>query len=340
MEPVSGDRPARRTVSTDVARLAGVSHKTVSRVMNAEAHVRPELRERVLRAARDLGYRPNAAARSLVSGRTRRLGVVTLGARLHGPTSQLIAAETTARALGYATTVAHTTADDHDVAGSVEWLLGQGVDGLVLTEDLDEGSLALRVDVPVLAMGRFPGLDAPHRVAAAEGAERFGRVATRHLIDLGHTEIRHLAGPPRWWASRDRAAGWRAALAEAGLVPVPPLAGDWSCESGYVAGRRLAADTEMTAVFVANDDMAIGLVRALELAGRRVPHDVSVVGMDDIPAARFLNPSLTTIAQDFDEVVADGIRKLVREIKSPGTAQHRLLDVDPRLVVRESTAPR
>lgn len=118
-----------------------------------------------------------------------------------------------------------------------------------------------------------------------------------------------------------------------------PVEGDWSCESGFAAGARLAADPAMTAVFVANDEMAVGLIRALHDAGRRVPEQVSVVGMDDIPVARFLRPALTTIVQDFDTVATEGVRLLVEEIAAPAPTERRLPDVDPPLVVRESTAP-
>ncbi|HXR73117.1 LacI family DNA-binding transcriptional regulator [Actinocrinis sp.] len=328
-----------RAASTDVARLAGVSQKTVSRVMNNEPYVRDEVRDRVLRAATQLGYRPNGAARSLLSGRSRRLGVISLGTRLYGPMTMLVAIERSARRLGYAVSVAHTSEDDqHGVADAIEGLLEQGVDGIVVAEAIDEGQITVTVDVPVLTIGRFPGLVAARRIRSAEKSDRSGSVATRHLIELGHTEIRHIAGPPRWWASRDRADSWRAALLEASLPVVEPVAGDWSCESGYRAGLQLAEDRAMTAVFVANDDMAIGLIRALQDAGRQVPGDVSVIGMDDIPSARFLRPALTTIAQDFDAVATEGVGLLAAEISEPGAVERTLHEVDPPLIVRESTA--
>ena len=321
-----------------MARLAGVSQKTVSRVMNNEPYVRDELRERVLLAARQLGYRPNGAARSLLSGRTRRLGVISLGTRLYGPMTMLVAVERSARRLGYAVSVAHTSEDDrHGVAEAIEGLLEQGVDGIVLAEAIDEGPITVAVDVPVLTIGRFPGLVAARRIRSAEKSDRSGYVATKHLIDLGHTQIRHVSGPARWWASRDRTDGWRSALREAGLPVVEPVDGDWSCESGFRAGLKLAEDSSMTAAFVANDDMAIGFIRALRDAGRQVPGDVSVIGMDDVPAARFLSPSLTTIAQDFDAIATEGVGLLAAEISAPGAVERTLREVDPPLVVREST---
>ncbi|MFF5078449.1 LacI family DNA-binding transcriptional regulator [Actinoplanes sp. NPDC000266] len=326
-----------RAASTDVARLAGVSQKTVSRVMNGEPHVRPELRERVMRAAQQLNYRPNAAARSLLSGRSNRLGVVSLGAKkLYGPAGMVAAVEQAARSFGYATSVAH---HEHGIAESIGWLMEQGVDGIVLTGDVDEGPVTITVDVPVLTIGRYPTLVAPRRIRSAEDADRNGYLATKHLIDLGHTQIRHVSGPERWWASRDRVHGWRTALTDAGLDVAEPIEGDWTSAGGYAAGRRLAADPAMTAVFVANDEMAIGVIRALHDAGRRVPGDVSVVGMDDIPSARFLNPALTTIVQDFDAVSEEGVAMLIQEITSPAHTERRLSHVEPVLAVRESTAP-
>ncbi|MFJ3798986.1 LacI family DNA-binding transcriptional regulator [Streptomyces sp. NPDC090088] len=340
MVPTGGDRGVPRPASTDVARLAGVSQKTVSRVMRGEPHVRPEVREKVLLAAQQLRYRPNAAARSLTSGRTGRIGVVALDARLYGPSTLLVAAEAAARRLGYATIAAHTGEDDtHALAGPIERLLEQGVDGIILPEDIDEGPIAVTIDVPVLTMGRFHSVSAPRRIEAAERADRSGYVATRHLIDLGHTEIRHLAGPDRWWAARDRADGWRSALTDAGLPVVEPIEGGWTCEGGYEAGLRLAEDAAMTAVFVANDEMAIGLIRALHENGLRVPDDVSVVAMDDIPAARFLNPALTTIVHDLDAMAAEGVALLVEEIAAPTATGRRMHLGEPVLAVRESTAP-
>lgn len=339
--PTSGGRAVPgRAASTDVARLAGVSQKTVSRVMNNEPHVREEVRDKVLRAARQLGYRPNGAARSLTSGRSRRIGVVSLGTQLYGPTAMLIAIERSARLMGYSFTVAYTSEEDeHGIAASIDSLLANDVDGIVVSEAIDEGPIKVSVDIPVLTIGRFPGLDAVRRIRTGERSDRSGYVATRHLIDLGHSEIRHLAGPQRWWASRDRADGWRSAMSEAGLDVRTPVAGDWSCASGYKAGMELAADREMTAVFSANDDMSIGLIRALTESGRRVPEDVSVVGMDDIPAARFVTPALTTISQDFTAVATEGMSLLVDEINTPTATEHLLHESPRPLLVRESTAP-
>ncbi|NUP49267.1 MAG: LacI family DNA-binding transcriptional regulator, partial [Catenulispora sp.] len=200
----------------DVARLAGVSQKTVSRVLNDEPYVSEELRRRVRQAAADLGYRLNHAARTLASGRTRTIGVVTLGSALYGPSSILLGVERAARRIGYALRVA--TTDEGDPAGlarAVESLLGQGVEGIVVSEPIDEGTaVAVRVDIPVLVLGTPPPFPAATVVTVGGEAVRQAQTATAHLLDLGHRTVHHLAGPPRWYAARDRLAGWRAALAD------------------------------------------------------------------------------------------------------------------------------
>ncbi|MFF1718456.1 LacI family DNA-binding transcriptional regulator [Streptomyces sviceus] len=341
MTPVGGQGGspgAPRAV--DVARLAGVSQKTVSRVFNGERYVSAEVRERVLRAAEDLGYRLNGAARALASGRTRSIGVVTLGTALYGPASLLICIERAARDAGYALRVVNTLeGDPAGVAGAVESLLEQGVDGIVVSEPIDEGSVSLSVDIPVLVLGAPAAFGGPRAVAAGVGAESLARAATEHLLDLGHMTVHHLAGPQRWFAARDRLQGWRAALAARDREQPPVIEGDWSASSGYTAGQELAAAGDVTAVFAANDDMAVGLIRALLEAGLRVPEDVSVVGFDDIPVSAYVTPPLTTVRQPFDAVAREGLRLLVQAIEKPDAEPAPAGDPPVELVVRASTAP-
>ncbi|WP_306955195.1 LacI family DNA-binding transcriptional regulator [Streptomyces sp. B4I13] len=364
----------------DVARLAGVSQKTVSRVFNDEQYVSAEVRRRVLEAAEELGYRRNNAARALASGRTRAIGVVTLGTALYGPASLLMGVERAVRDTGYALRVVNTVeGDPAGVAGAVGSLLDQGVDGIVISEPIDErgradtqdpqdtqatqdtqapqsrqdrqdaadegrrrqeagGSTRLRVDVPVLVLGAPSPVVAPSVLTAGHGADRMARVATEHLLRLGHVTVHHLAGPQRWYAARDRLEGWRTALMTHGASVPPVIEGDWSAASGYAAGRALAADGDVTAVFAANDDMAIGLIRALTEAGLRVPQDVSVVGFDDIPVAAFVTPPLTTVPQPFDAVAQEGLRRLVHVIENPEAPPLPASDPPADLVVRASTA--
>ncbi|MBZ3905859.1 MULTISPECIES: LacI family DNA-binding transcriptional regulator [Streptomyces] len=338
-----GGSPAAPS-STDVARLAGVSQKTVSRVFNDEPYVSAEVRGRVLDAAEQLGYRRNNAARALASGRTRSIGVVTLGTALYGPASLLMGVERAVRDTGYALRVVNTVeGDPAGIAGAVDSLLDQGVDGIVVSEPIDEaegdGDPAPRVAVPVLVLGAPPFLTAPAVLNAGDGADLMARTATEHLLGLGHTTVHHLAGPQRWYAARDRLEGWRATLTAHGRHVPEVVRGDWSAASGYAAGRALAEDAGVTAVFSANDDMAIGLIRALAEAGRRVPEDVSVVGFDDIPVAAYVTPPLTTVRQPFDAVAQEGLKRLVHTIENPGADPLPPSDPPVDLVVRASTAP-
>ncbi|MDX3525267.1 LacI family DNA-binding transcriptional regulator [Streptomyces sp. ID05-39B] len=335
--------PAPRSV--DVARLAGVSQKTVSRVFNDEQYVSADVRRRVLEAAEQLGYRRNNAARALASGRTRSIGVVTLGTALYGPASLLMGVERAVRDTGYALRVVNTMeGDPAGIAGAVDSLLDQGVDGIVISEPIDEeegtdSDVSLRVDVPVLILGAPSAVAAPTLLTAGDGADLMARTATEHLLDLGHVTVHHLAGPQRWFAARDRLNGWRATLTARGRDVPPVTEGDWSAASGYRAGRELAQDPAVTAVFAANDDMAIGLIRALTEAGRRVPEDVSVVGFDDVPVAAYVTPPLTTVRQPFDTVAQEGLKRLVHAVENPAADPVPSSDPPVDLVVRASTAP-
>ncbi|WP_238431274.1 LacI family DNA-binding transcriptional regulator [Streptomyces cavernae] len=328
------------TTMTQVARAAGVSQKTVSRVVNGEPHVSADVRDRVLRVIRELDYRPNNAARALLMGRYRRIGVVSLGSALYGPATLLIALERAMQRVGYSFALASTLdGQNGGVAAAVESLLEQGVDGIVLSEPIDDGTpLSVTADVPVVSMGEgVEPAGAPSAVVCADSVAA-ARTATEHLLGLGHRTVWHVPGPQDWWTARDRVRGWREALAAAG-APEPPLPpeGDWTPAAGYRAGQRLAREREATAVFVANDEMAIGVLRAFTEAGRRVPDDVSVVGFDDIPAAAYLTPPLTTVRQDFAAVATRAVDVLLSMIEDrPHPAESAGPAVE--LTVRSSTA--
>src|SRR5579859_159666 len=329
---------AGRPGLADVGRLAGVSHQTVSRVVNGSSHVRPETRRRVLDAMRTLGYRPNALARGLATGRSNTLGVVSFDTTLYGPASTLLGIERAAHEADYFIVIASLKALDRaSVAEAVERLSLQGVEGILVIAPLHSAAEALREappGVPLVAAEAGPD-DA---VAVVEVDQFAGAAAaTRHLLDLGHTTVHHLAGPPEFVESQLRIDGWRTALEAAGKEPPPLLVGDWSARAGYDLGRRLAADPSVTAVFVANDQMALGVLRALHEAGRAIPADVSVVGFDDIPEAQYFIPPLTTVRQDFDEIGARSLQVLVREIET-GRRVPSPRRVAPDLIVRASTA--
>ncbi|MFJ9011378.1 LacI family DNA-binding transcriptional regulator [Streptomyces canus] len=326
--------------SEDVARLAGVSRKTVSRVLNNEPYVSEESRRRVLAAAEELGYRLNHAARALASGRTRSIGVVALATAGYGTASLLVGIEQAVRDAGYALRVVNTPdGDPQSIAGALESLREQGVDGIVVSVPVVEGEVPLGVDVPVLFVGAPPVFTAARTLTVGVGAHELARAATEHLLDLGHSTVHHLAGPRRWYATKDRIEGWQAALAARGAHEPPVLNGDWSAASGYAAGLGLASDRSVTAVFAAGDEMAIGLIHGLRESGRRVPEDVSVVGFDGNPVFAYVSPPLTTVRQPFEAASREGIRLLLHAIEKPDTELPPANDPPVELVVRGSTAP-
>ncbi|WP_298803387.1 LacI family DNA-binding transcriptional regulator [uncultured Pseudokineococcus sp.] len=330
----------RPPVMTDVARRAGVSHQTVSRVLNGHPSIRPETRERVQRAIDELGYRRNRAARALVTRRTLTVGVVASSTSLFGPSSTLHGVERAAHAAGYATILSTSDATDRDgVLARVAQLSDRGVDGLLLTAPLHEVPDLrehLPADLPtVCATGGpvtgLPSVHVDHRAGA--------RAVTELLLRQGHREVRHVGGSPGWFEAAEREGGWRDALAAAGVAPAPVLAGGWGAAEGYVAGLALADDPATTAVVAANDQLALGLLRALRERGVDVPRRVSVTGFDDAPESAYLSPPLTTVRQDLERVGREAVGLLLERLAG-GVAtapEHRV--VVPELVVRASTGP-
>lgn len=335
---VTDPPPARRSPAmTDVARVAGVSHQTVSRVMNDHPSVRPATRARVLAAIEQLGYRPNLAARALVTGRSHTLGLVTLDTTLFGPVATLYGIERAARAAGYFVSVVSLDAiQRRSVADAVSRLRDQAVAGVVLIAPLITGAAALAklpTDLPLVVVegdpeGDFATVTVDQRAGAFE--------ATAHLLALGHRRVVHVAGPQEWFEARQRLAGWRAALTAARVDAPPPLLGDWSARSGFEAGEQIAKFDDVTAVFAGNDHMALGVLRALHEAGRSVPEEVSVVGFDDIAEAEYFTPSLTTVHQDFGEIGRRSVGLVLEQLDS-GTRSVAHVVIAPRFTVRGST---
>ena len=312
-----GAGPARPPAITDVAKLANVSYQTVSRVLNEHPNVRDSTRARVLAAIEQLGYLPNNAARSLVTGRSKTLGVLALDVADWSGLTTLYGIERAARAAGYYVSVASLDAVDRTaVREAVARLTEQSVAGLLAIAPIDTANDALTAlpsDLPAVAIEGDPESQiATVTVDQVTGA----RAATEHLLELGHETVFHLAGPLDWMQTQARIEGWKAALSDAGAELTMPLNGDWSAQSGYETGRMLARMSELTAVFVANDQMALGLLLALRERGLSVPDDISVVGFDDVPEAAFYQPPLTTVRQDFQEVGRQGLSMLLEQIES------------------------
>ena len=334
---MAGDRPP---AMSDVAALAGVSHQTVSRVLNDHPSVLPATRQRVLDAIATLGYRRNLAARALVTRRTGTIGVVASGSALFGPTSTLIAIERAAREAGLFVSVATLPEwEVSEVAGVLEHFMTEGVDGVVVIAAHDEAIEAVRAfgtPVPVVMVGPVD-LPAPLRSVAVDqytGA----RQAVRHLLDLGHRHVTHLAGPLDWLDARRRIEGWHDELAAVGVEAGDPIPGDWSADRGYAVGRQLVGRRDLpTAVFAANDQLALGLLRAFAEAGLRVPEEVSVVGFDDVDGSAHFFPPLTTVRQEFTELGERCMVVLLDAIAGRDTQASGLITT--RVVVRASSGP-
>lgn len=325
---------------TDVAAAAGVSHQTVSRVLNSPEKVRPQTRDRVIEAIRELGYRRNTAARALVTRQTRLIGVVNPGEARFGPANMTFAIEQAASRAGYATTLAvMRDAQARTVDSALDFFLELGVDGIIVIAPITAVAPAakeLSASLPVVMVAAGLREDSSLHVVAVD-QEAGARMATRHLLELGHRDIVHVAGPNSWYDARSRIVGWRDELVRAGVAPPPIVSGGWDPELGYDVGRTLIRERRLPgAIFAANDLLALGLLRAFHEEGVRVPDDVSIVGFDDVAGAGYFAPPLTTVRQPFAAVGNRAIEVLFAALD--GAPASRTL-IAPELVVRGSTAP-
>jgi DNA-binding LacI/PurR family transcriptional regulator len=326
----------------DVAALAGVSYQTVSRVLNGSEKIRPETKQRVLAAIEESGFRPNQAARALVTSRSRTIGVLSTHQEAHfGPQTMVHAMEVAADAAGYRLAVVTTGTTPATIVDALDRLVSQAVEALVVVapkvsvfEAIEDSSL----DLPLVTLdssihNKRPGRAHSFAVDQYEGA----RMATRHLVELGHRSIIHVAGPQDWIEADERMQGFLFELGENDLPVRAPILGELSADFGYRAGLELVRRRDFSAVFAANDQMALGLLHAFRDEGLSVPHDVSVVGFDDIPDAAHYLPPLTTVRQDFAAVGRRAVELVIGELGSerPGGVEF----IRPTLMVRESTAP-
>ena len=327
--------PSRQPASIrDVARLAGVSRQTVSRVINDHPSLRPETRDRVRAVIEELQYTPNRAAQVLGAHSSRTIGVLAYQRSQYGPSAAIQGIESAAQAAGYVVNTINLTSNTPEaIREALDLQQSHRVDGLVIIAPqikvlraIDE----LGVDLPyVMLHGRTP--HDPHALFVDQVAG--ARAATRHLLSLGHHDIYHLAGPQEWIEAEARMQGYLDEMIEADQPVLAPVLGDWTADFGYYAGRELARAAGFTAVFAANDQMALGLMHAFRDAGLEVPRDVSVVGFDDVPEAAHFWPPLTSVRQDFTELG----RQCVARLLGPWDVLE--LPLAPRLVVRGSTGP-
>lgn len=330
---------SRRATAKDVAALAQVSAQTVSRVVNDAENVRPETRAKVLDAMEKVGYSPNAAARALRSGGSRTIGLIAHHLGRTGEANIVQAVSAVANQRNYALALAAAPDGSAESLNAAIRRLQQGVSGLVVLglETTDVEKLVVPPRLPVVVA------DSRALALPSVGFDQAGgaQLAVNHLLSLGHATVHLLGGPADSIQAHQREDGWRAALADAGRSIPDPVIGDWSPASGYEWGQKLAQNPDITAIFVANDEMAAGLMRALHEAGRCIPDDVSVVGFDDV-LADYLWPPLTSVHQDFTQVGETLVRMLINQIEGTVDAAVDIPSpsvVPARLVVRASSGP-
>ena len=335
---MDGDMAPSRVTMADVGKLAGVSHQTVSRVLNEPWRVSAETSDRVHAAIDSLHFRTNTVAKALASRRSNTIGMVSTGIALHSHSKRMIAFNEAARAAGYQVSMASVeTGDPKSLLAALEVLVDQNVEGIVLiAADASSVETMKGVQLPVpLLYAESSGRSGPHNVSIDQFLG--GRIATAHLADLGHRDIVHLAGPEWSLDANERLRGWKAELESRGLPVRPPIQGDWTPDAGYRAAERILADPAVTAVFAASDQLALGLLHALTDRGVDVPGELSVIGFDDQPDAAHYHPPLTTMRQDFEQLGRQLMTALVGRLEGDDLPPLPLQE--PRLVVRSSTAP-
>lgn len=333
----------------DVAAAAGVSAQTVSRVLNDRPDVSEETRSSIQRIIAEMGYAPNILARSLIQGRTHTIGVVGYGLGYYGPSRTLTGIQRQANELGYSLLLSLLRNPDNNLGEDLfANLLMHQVDGIIWAVpeigDTRDSLLsqAERTEVPVIFINMEPR---PGLSVVAMDNTTASRRAVEHLIGQGYTHIGIITGPDTWWESRQRAAGWRAALLSAGRLRPGEIdrlcvCGDWYPSSGETGLQELLQrDPALEAVFVCNDPMALGALTAARRLGRDVPQKLAVVGFDDVPEASYYVPPLTTVRQPLAEMGAEAVRMLHRALSHSASEPYPPEQVwlSPELVIRASS---
>jgi DNA-binding LacI/PurR family transcriptional regulator len=321
----------------DVAGRAGVSVMTVSRVLNGFPGVAEDTRQRVEEAVAALGYRANPAARVLAGGRSRTLGVIAVETQQFGPSHMLYGIEAAARGAGHVLSFVTMAPGADEIGATLDHLRAAHVEGVIViapVRPVIDAVADLDAELALVVVGGDPSV---RTSTVTIDQEAGARMATAHLLGLGHRTVHHVSGPADWIDATERQRAWAETLEAHGTPPGRFVEGDWTAQGGYAAGTQLAQDLTVTAVFAANDQTALGILRALHEHGRSVPDDVSVVGYDDIPEAAYLVPPLTTVRQDLGEVGRRGVELLLALVDG-GPAQRHVM-VAPELIVRASSAP-
>ncbi|MDO9590666.1 MAG: substrate-binding domain-containing protein [Microcella sp.] len=306
-------------------------------MINDSPSIRPETLHRVRQAIDELGYRPNQAARALVTSRSRTIGVLSTQTVHYGPATAINAIETAAREAGYRLSITNISSTEYaSIKSGIDYLMSQSIEALIVIAPqvrVFEALNDLQVSVPFVTL-EATGFNTSHSlwVDQIQGA----RIATRHLIELGHTEIMHISGPQDWIEAEARMQGFLRELSDSDLRTRAPILGDWTASFGYYAGLELLRYRDFSAVFVGNDQMALGFMHACREHGLDVPGDISIVGFDDIPESAHFAPPLTTVRQNFAEIGRRAIALLLGELRGETGMSHD--PVQPELIVRESTA--
>lgn len=323
-----------------MAQLAGVSHQTVSRVVNRHPSVAADTRARVLEAIRELDYAPNRVAQSLATRRSKTAGIIGYGTTHYGPSQMVAHIEAGLKARGYGLVYAAVSDLSVEVLREqITTLRDQLVAGMVLITPVGGGHLAETSDLIHVPFVMIDAMLGEHVPSVVFHQHHGARLATQHLIDAGHRAICEITGPLEWSGAKQRHDGWLATLAGAGVTPGASVEGAWTAASGCLAARQLLERGEhFTALVVGNDQMALGAIHALREAGRRVPQDVSVVGFDDIPEAAYFDPPLTTLRQDFGALGQQAVELLLARIATPDAPAHQRV-LYPQLIERASVAP-
>ena len=318
----------------DVAAKAGVSHQTVSRVLNDSPKVSPKTRALVEQAIEQLGYQRNNAARSLVTSQTRMIGVVMTNTGFFGPNSTMRAMEEQARANDYyAVSVSVDPESSDSIETGIKQMKNLGVDALVI---IAPQRISLELARPLL--GGIPIVILDHSQEAGLFSVTIddysgSKKATKYLIDSGHKKLLHVSGPAGWFESEARTRGFEDACQAAAITDYEVLLGSWASETGHQMAEQVA-QSGATAVFCANDQLAIGLISGLNELGLKVPEDVSIIGFDDLPESKFLTPPLTTVRQDFGQLGKRLMTLLLEELA--GEKAVRRETIEPELIIRKS----
>jgi len=330
----------KKVTLNDVANHSGVSYQTVSRVINEHPSVADSTRKRVIESIQKLNYRPNRAARSLVTNRSDTIAIISFGTAFYGPAQMLSHITHHTKTRGYRVSPSSVEKLEHkEVKAAFDDIHSQLIDGIIMIAPIISDFMLevqeLVGDIPFIQIDTRPQLG----IASVVIDQVYGsRLATEHLIELGHHQIAEISGPLRWHDADMRHQSWQETMAQHDLSQTMSIEGDWTAQSGYEAVQSLLMqDAEFTGLVVANDQMALGAIAALDNAGLSVPKDISVVGFDDIPEAAYFLPALTTVCQDFTALGKQSVEYLVSLMEDPETAIHQRV-LDPELIIRNSTA--